>query len=332
MLENIKRLKFLFKRKDKNFKSKISNSITDIEFVDTNNFSDTLYNIICSEKNIPCDVNSRTLNYDEMINIIKDYEYDILDFTNTIYIIYFNNIDFELLEFINILNMEKHNINYELEHNKIVLSMTYTFLEYIYNLDSNNKYLCTLRNNMVFNFDNRLTDSLIESNNCDLYHDIFVKNKQSILLPIFDNTFIVHIYVIENQLLNFINTELSKEFDFNKLSLDSILRSFTIIICFDNFGFNLDVLKYFSDLYINKSRRIICKFNIKSIKQLVEYYDTNKNSDEEEILFNFFNNTYHNTIEALQEKINNNINLNSLTSDDLETGYIKLLDGVDEIL
>ena len=352
MFNFIKRLKFLLKRKNKKYSSNIQHNVTDIEILDTNNYSDTLYNIVCSNSNIICDVNSRTLDFEKQIRTIIDYISDnnqeLLEFTNIIYRIYLNEITEEYLKFINFLNINK--IHYYLDNNIITVSLSCRQLELLYDKNFINEYLYKLRSQFVDQFDYRLYSQksklCFPFSSVDFYHEKFVENKSLMLLPLYDEKDTEHkrhVYVIENQLLNFINTEfINNGLDFNTVSEDSILNTFIIVICIDNFDYELQkrIEKYsiqsldsIVDCTNPSYNRFIHSFYMIDLLQLITEFK-NIRSEDEQILYNFFFNTYTQCITELKEKYNHNIQvtdyISSIKSDDAENDDI--LEDIDEVV
>lgn len=322
---NFKRLKFIFKRKDKHYKPTLIFSVTDGTIIDTSNYSDTLYNIVCSKKNIPCDTNTRTLDYYQQLDTIIESNEDYNSMTNSIIVIYFKEVSTDYFNFINHLN--KLYIKYYLESDKIIISLSITDTYNIFKSDLDNSFINTSRVlcNMTFNKNLYPKDIDIDNDTIDNHHDIKLSSdNKPIMLPLQDNEQ-YHIYVLENQLLNFLESELSNGFNFTEVSLESLLNTFVLIVCFDNFNSKENELKTYSSYDIKpNSNRLICKYYISDLIYNIDLFDTN--NEESFILYNFFLNTYNKCLEVLNNKYNLNIQMmNSLENNDF-------LEGIDEII
>ena len=332
----LKRLFFIFKRKDKKYKTTIEHNVVDIFGLDNNNYSNTLYNIYCSINNIPCDLVARTKDYDKMIDSVSSYnqlDHILLRFTNTIYNILFIKADIHLPKFVAMLNTTK--AIYIIKDNSISLSLTLLDLQKLYLIDEDNDYLNIIKSYLHNNFDSRLyKDINIEAENWDCYENIMEKNGKRNMLPLYENDNNIHIYVIENHLLNF--------FKFNSINIDlteydmkvkDVEKLFKIIICFDNLSTTYkDLLKKCSIDYLEEpeNNRLHSSFNLDSIYNIINELSTYEKTDESFLLYRYFRNLYLDIKDNLLKINNINIQMTSITSDDKES--INFIDDVDEIL
>lgn len=326
---NLRRLKFLFKRKDRRYKSNTIFSVTDGTIIDTSNYSDTLYNIVCSSKNIPCDINTRTLDYYQQLDtIISESEDEYYNMTNSIIVIYFKSVSNDYFNFLNLLN--KLYIKYYLESDKIIISLSIKETYNLFKSDLDNSFINTSRVlcNMTFNKKLYPDDTNFDNDIIDHHHETkLLSDNKPIMLPIKEDDSVYHIYVLENQLLNFLESQLSDGFDFTEVTIESLLNTFVLIVCFDNFNSTESILTSYSKYDIKpNSNRLICKYYISNLIYLIDLFDTNRDQEDSFILYNFFLNTYNKCLEVLNNKYNLNIQMiNSLQDTDF-------LEGIDEII
>lgn len=369
MFKKIKQL--LFGRKyDSSF---IQFSDLDIEYVDDNNFIDVLNNIIQSVTNKidTLDLTKNTLvsNYNSVLDNIVQYRLKIdhlYTFATTSFFIYIKDMSSILIR--DIIDMQhmisKHSHMYlttcSRKGYEIVISCSLTLEDMInlMNIRINNIGI----NNLIINI---ILDTISPySFNEKLYNDEHHMGYFNNSRPIYfkgqiaprskdDN---VHIYVLENQLNNIFELEgnIDRLFGYTN-EINAILSMMQIVLCYDNIIYSNDILKSNSNTYVSVDKRIICKYNILELYNLIDKLlsiaklEKNKDSLEElsiiiSVLTQIKSNTKNIILNSLKEKESNKT---SITDDIISENYDLLnhdyinkflknsddnIDSVDEIL
>lgn len=275
----------------------------DYQYIDTNNYSNVLYNIFNSSLDTDSKLN---LQYSEAIDFIRDQFYKnkeiqisqetILKFINSIYIFTIHN-DIKLYnKTIELIN--KYNLQYSIYTNNTdyIVSLTidyYTIfkmiIEILYNDEENPIY-----NIIVSNVENVIDEKILllsnlQQEDIDIITlegfsniDYYYSNNKILPNKIIDDN--LHIYTLEDHYINF-----KEQNDINQLSYsinDTISNLFYVIVALDNVNSKeiRDLLLSNNTNYItiNKNRdndkiveRLILQFNQYQIdfiiKELLDY-------------------------------------------------------------
>ena len=275
----------------------------DYQYIDTNNYSNVLYNIFNSSLDTDSKLN---LQYSEAIDFIRDQFYKnkeiqisqetILKFINSIYIFTIHN-DIKLYnKTIELIN--KYNLQYTIYTNNTdyIVSLTidyYTIfkmiIEILYNDEENPIY-----NIIVSNVENVIDEKILllsnlQQEDIDIITlegfsniDYYYSNNKILPNKIIDDN--LHIYTLEDHYINF-----KEQNDINQLSYsinDTISNLFYVIVALDNVNSKeiRDLLLSNNTNYItiNKNRdndkiveRLILQFNQYQIdfiiKELLDY-------------------------------------------------------------
>ena len=286
IFENIKNR--LFGRKYKSETSIIQFNEFDIEYVDDNNFVDVLNNIIQSITNkvYTLDIENESVsNYNNLIKEITEYSTKIdhlYTFATTSFFIYIKDMSSVVIPYI--IEMEqvisKHSYMYLTTSSRkdyeVVISCSLTLEDMIYlalrvlndNRCDNLIIKVIIDSILPIAFDSRLyMYSSIRQIDIESSRSIYYKGQ---IAPM-SNDYNVHIYVLENQLSNIAELEgnVSRLLKYTNEE-DTVLSMMQIVLCYDNIKYSVDLLKSNSNTFVSMDRRIICKYNILELYELID--------------------------------------------------------------